>query len=70
MARRIDPVVFFGDPTVHANDPEPSLDELLRDPMFQGLMRSDGVSRTALLTLVAATRRRLRATPDRRFGAR
>jgi hypothetical protein len=70
MARRIDAAVFFGDPNIHADDPEPSLGELLRDPMFQRLMRSDGVSRTALLTLVAATRRRLRAAPGRRFGAR
>jgi hypothetical protein len=62
MARRIDPVVFFGDPSIHADDPEPSLDDLLRDPMFQGLMRSDGVTRADLLTLVTATRRRLRRT--------
>jgi len=63
MARRIDPVVFFGDPNVRADDPEPSLEELLRDPMFQGLMRSDGVSHSALLTLLAAVRRRLIADP-------
>ena len=63
MVRRLDPVVFFGDPSVRADDPEPSLDELLCDPVFQGLMRSDGVSRMALLTLVARTRRRLRAAP-------
>ena len=65
MARRIDPVVFFGDPSVHADDPEPSLDDLLRDPVFQGLMRSDGVSPIDLLTLVTATRRRLRRTTER-----
>jgi hypothetical protein len=64
MARRIDPVVFFGDPSIHADDPEPSLDDLLRDPVFQGLMRSDGVSRSDLLTLVTAIRRRLRRAMD------
>ena len=60
MARRIDPAVFFGDPSVHADDPEPRLEELLCDPMFQRLMRSDGVSHAALLTLVAMARRHLR----------
>jgi hypothetical protein len=62
MARRIDPAVFFGDPSIHADDPEPSLDDLLRDPVLQGLLRSDGVSRADLLTLVTATRRRLSGT--------
>jgi hypothetical protein len=60
MMRRIDPAVFFGDPGVRADDPEPSLDELLRDPVFQGLLRSDGVSRADILTLAAMTRWRLR----------
>ena len=59
MARRLDPALFFGDPSVHADDPEPSLDELLRDPVFQGLLRSDGISKAELLNLVSATRRRL-----------
>ena len=59
MVRRIDPAVFFGDPNIHADDPEPRLEELLCDPMFQRLMRSDGVSHAALLTLVAMARRRL-----------
>jgi hypothetical protein len=59
MVRRLDPAIFFGDPTIHADDPEPSLDELLRDPVFQGLLRSDGVTKADLLTLVSATRRRL-----------
>jgi hypothetical protein len=59
MMRRINPAVFFGDPGVHATDPEPSLDELLRDPVFLGLLRSDGVSRSDILRLAAMTRRRL-----------
>jgi hypothetical protein len=68
MARRIDPAVFFGDPNIHADDPEPRLEELLCDPMFQGLMRSDGVSHSALLTLVATARRRLRRPVGRLCG--
>jgi hypothetical protein len=68
MARRIDPAVFFGDPSIHADDPEPALEDLLSDPVFQGLMRSDGVSHSALLTLVAATRRRLRRSVLCPFG--
>lgn len=59
MVRRIDPAVFFGDPGVRADDPEPSLDELLCDPVLQGLLRSDGVSRADILTLQAMARRRL-----------
>lgn len=59
MACRLDPAVFFGDPSIHADDPEPSLDDLMRDPVFQGLLRSDGVTRAELLNLVSATRRRL-----------
>jgi hypothetical protein len=59
MQRRINPALFFGDPTIHAADPEPSLDELLRDPVLQGLLRSDGISRNDILTLAAITRQRL-----------
>jgi hypothetical protein len=65
MARRIDPAMFFGDPSIRADDPEPSLADLFCDPVFQGLMRSDGVTRGELLMLVAATRRRLRGTSRR-----
>jgi hypothetical protein len=68
MARRIDPALFFGDPSVRADDPEPRLEELLRDPMFQGLMRSDGVSPSALLALVATARRRLRGPVSTPLG--
>jgi hypothetical protein len=60
MARRLDPAIFFGDPSVRADDPEPSLEDLLRDPVFEGLLRSDGVTKAELLTLVSVTRRRLR----------
>ena len=49
----------FGDPSVGPDDPEPSLDELFRDPIFQGLLRSDGVSRAELLRLVSVARQRL-----------
>jgi hypothetical protein len=69
MARRIDSAVFFGDPSIRADDPEPSLNDLLRDPVLQGLLRSDGVGRADLLSLVAATRRRLYRAASRRFGA-
>jgi hypothetical protein len=68
MARRIDPAVFFGDPNIHANDPEPRLEEMLCDPVFHRLMRSDGVSHSALLTLVAVARRRLRRPPEHLVG--
>ena len=39
---------------------EPSLHEMLRDPIIQRLMTSDGITKTQLLTLVAAARSRLR----------
>lgn len=39
---------------------EPSLREMLRDPIIQRLMTSDGITRDQLLSLVAATRSRLR----------
>lgn len=39
---------------------EPSLHEMLRDPIMQRLMTSDGITRSQLLSLVAAARMRLR----------
>jgi hypothetical protein len=39
---------------------EPSLREMLRDPIMQRLMTSDGITRDQLLSLVAAARSRLR----------
>lgn len=39
---------------------EPSLQEMLHDPIMQRLMSSDGITRNQLLTLVAAARSRLR----------
>jgi hypothetical protein len=39
---------------------EPTLHEMLRDPIMQRLMTSDGITKTQLLSLVAAARSRLR----------
>jgi hypothetical protein len=39
---------------------EPSLREMLNDPIMQRLMTSDGITRNQLLSLVAAARSRLR----------
>lgn len=39
---------------------EPTLREMLRDPIMQRLMTSDGITRNQLLSLVAAARSRLR----------
>ena len=47
----------------HLADPpsmdEPTLHEMLRDPIMQRLMSSDGITRTQLMTLVAAARSRM-----------
>lgn len=42
---------------------EPSLREMLRDPIMQRLMTSDGITRSQLLTLVAAARSRMQSDP-------
>ena len=39
---------------------EPSLYEMLHDPIMQRLMSSDGITRSQLMSLVAAARSRLR----------
>jgi len=39
---------------------EPSLHEMLHDPIMQRLMTSDGITKSQLLSLVAAARSRLR----------
>ncbi|HMA49314.1 MAG TPA: hypothetical protein VKP60_06140 [Magnetospirillaceae bacterium] len=39
---------------------EPTLHEMLHDPIMQRLMTSDGITRSQLLSLVAAARSRLR----------
>ncbi len=39
---------------------EPSLREMLRDPIMQRLMTSDGITHSQLLSLFAAARSRLR----------
>ena len=38
---------------------EPTLRDMLQDPIMQRLMSSDGITRSQLLTLVAAARTRL-----------
>ena len=38
---------------------EPTLHEMLRDPIMQRLMTSDGITRSQLMTLVAAARSRM-----------
>jgi hypothetical protein len=44
---------------VKANDPEPSIHDLLGDPVLQILMARDGVARDELLDIVDAARTRL-----------
>jgi len=39
---------------------EPTLHEMLHDPIMQRLMTSDGITKNQLLSLVAAARSRLR----------
>jgi hypothetical protein len=46
-------------PKVRADDPEPSLDELLDDPVLQLLMARDGVARADLLEVIDDARSRL-----------
>jgi hypothetical protein len=45
---------------------EPALQDMLRDPIMQRLMTSDGITKSQLLTLVAAARSRLREENYRR----
>jgi len=40
---------------------EPTLLEMLRDPIMQRLMTSDGITRTQLMALVAAARNRMQS---------
>ena len=44
---------------------EPALRDMLQDPIMQHLMRSDGITHSQLLTLVAAARTRLQ---DRHYA--
>jgi hypothetical protein len=46
-------------PRVRAADPEPSVNELLDDPVLQILMSRDGVGRDELLEIIDAARLRL-----------
>ena len=46
-------------PTDPPSMDEPTLHEMLRDPIMQRLMTSDGITKSQLLTLVAAARIRI-----------
>ena len=48
-------------PRVRADDPEPSIAELLDDPVLQILMKRDGVARDELLDIIDTARLRLGA---------
>jgi hypothetical protein len=51
------------DRTAHIEPPsmeEPTLREMLRDPIMQRLMTSDGITQSQLMLVVAAARSRLR----------
>jgi hypothetical protein len=59
MSRRFPRRPFDGNPRVRRDDPEPSIRELLADPVLQLLMSRDGVGRAELLDIVDAARARL-----------
>ena len=42
---------------------EPSLREMLRDPIIQRLMTSDGITKSQFLTLIAAARSKMNVIP-------
>lgn len=64
------PLLIGGDPGIRADDPEPSVYELLNDPVMKLVMKRDGIHRTELLFLVEVARMRLRARPMRDQGGR
>jgi hypothetical protein len=51
-------------PKVRADDPEPSLAELLDDPVLQLLMARDGINRADLLDVIDTARARLGVTHE------
>ena len=53
---KTDRTAFIDEPSMD----EPSLYEMLHDPIMQRLMSSDGITHNQLMTLVAAARSRLR----------
>jgi len=53
---KTDRAAFIDEPSMD----EPSLYEMLHDPIMLRLMHSDGITRNQLMTLVAAARSRLR----------
>jgi hypothetical protein len=64
MAHRIPPQASRRNPKVRADDPEPSIAELLDDPVLQLLMARDGVGRADILGVVDAARLRLGVPGD------
>ena len=59
MARRFDVPPFNCNPRVRHDDPEPTIRELLDDPVLQILLARDGVTRAELLDVVDRARARL-----------
>jgi hypothetical protein len=58
-AAQSDYEIGFGHQSV-GSDPDPSLDEILVDPIVRRLMERDGVQMAELISLVGETKRRLR----------
>lgn len=59
MQNRLSVLLTRGDPTVRADDPEPSLRELLDDPLLMLVLRSDRLRRADLLAVIELAQRRL-----------
>ena len=59
MSRRLPRRPYDRNPRVRHDDPEPSIRELLADPVLRILMNRDGVSRAQLLDIVDFARARL-----------
>jgi len=56
MARQPSHLLTGGDPAIRRDDPEPSIDELLDDPIAQLLMKRDGLRRAELLATLRIAR--------------
>lgn len=59
MSRRFSRRPYDRNPRVRRDDPEPSIHDLLADPVLQLLMSRDGVSSTQLLDILDRARVRL-----------
>jgi hypothetical protein len=68
-AKTVRPVVpAKHDRSLQADPPsmdEPDLQEMLRDPIMERLMTSDGITKSQLMTLVAAARVRIESSRRR-----